>query len=266
MKKQYLFIYLVFILIHFFNHAEVRDYPLDQAQASRLLELLDTLKKGHNVIYTKYGDGEYNCMIGLNGYNCDQDNYHNWLGESLKKSLISLSKKANTYIGKWWHSNVYDYCNKIAQQHSIAIPWAWYHLVMNDDDFYKFEYMHQFVNFVVHTKRKKILVCNQMNKRLAEFFKAHIYIEIPPRNWSYEYDKWKNAVEKHVVKDAIILISAGMCSKVLIDDISNAYDATFIDLGSSFDLLGRKVNTRGWRHTYEMEINYYKDLIPPHWR
>lgn len=245
--------------------AEIRDYPYDPVQMARLLEVIDKLEKGQNLIYTKYGDGEYNCMIGLSGHNIDHDSYHSWLGQALKNALVSLSKKPNTYIGKWWHSSVYDFCDQYTSQYGVTVPWAWYHLVMNDDDFYKFDYMYKFVQFIVNTKRKKILVCNYMNNRLKQFFRADVHVEIPPQNWSFEYDKWKNIVEQHMVKDAIVLISAGMCSKVLIDDITNNHDATFIDLGSSFDLLGRMANTRGWRHTYQDEWRYYRDFIPSTW-
>ena len=44
----------------------------------------------------------------------------------------------------------------------------------------------------------------------------------------------KRRLERHVEPEAIILIAGGMCSKVLIDEITNDYDVTFIDLGCSF--------------------------------
>lgn len=56
-----------------------------------------------------------------------------------------------------------------------------------------------------------------------------------------------------------------MCSKVLINDITDRYDLTFIDLGSAFDFLGGKVKTRPFKHSYEDYVNYYKDLLPPAW-
>ncbi len=61
------------------------------------------------------------------------------------------------------------------------------------------------------------------------------------------------------------MIAGGMCSKVLIDDITNQFDLTFIDLGSGFDLLGSKIKSRPWKHSYEDELTYYKDFIPHGW-
>ncbi|MCX5921934.1 MAG: hypothetical protein NTX86_01240 [Candidatus Dependentiae bacterium] len=237
----------------------------DPMNSSYLLNALAQLEQGQNIIFTKYGDGEYNCMIGIKGENCDFDKYHAWLGAALKKALISLSKKNNTYIGRWWHPSVPNFCNKLAAQHNTTIPWAWYHLFMNDDEFLQFDYMYKFVRFIVKTDRKKILLCNGSNSRLKDFFKADVYIELPSQNWSFQYNQWKNTLEPHLEQNAIVLIGGGLCSKVLIDDITNNYNLTCIDIGSSFDLLGRKKNTRGWKHTYEDEIRYYKDFIPSSW-
>ena len=228
---------------------------------SYLLEILNKLNNGQNIIFTKYGDGEYLCMKGEVGSNVDADSYHPWLGQMLKKVLISLSQKSNAYIGKWWHAEVYEFCDQLAWENNITIPWVWYHLFMNDDEALKFDYMRTFVDFIVKTKRKKILICNSMNKKLRDFFKADIYIEIPPRNWSFAYNEWKDKVEKELEKDAIVLISGGLCSKVLIDDITNKCELTCIDLGSSFDLLARQQHTRGWRHSYEEEVKYYQDFL-----
>ena len=106
---------------------------------------------------------------------------------------------------------------------------------------------------------------NAENRRLKAFFRADVFIEIPANNWSFEYEKWLKLVEQHVEENAILLIAGGMCSKVLIDDITNKFDLTFIDLGSSFDLLAGKRNSRGWQHTYQDEVNYYKNLLPSNW-
>ena len=256
--------YTLFLAIAIFNTSVSNN--LDPMNPSFLLELIRKMESGENVTFTKYGDGEYLCMRGDTDYNIDHDSYHPWLANALKNALISLCNKKNTYIGLWWTPNERNFCDEIVKKNDATIPWAWYHMVMNDDEFYKYDYMHKFVGFLVKTTRKKILICNSMNNRLKSFFKANVYIEIPAKNWSFEYDKWRTTIMPHIEKDAIVLISGGMCSKVLINDITNNYDVTCIDLGSSFDILGRKINTRGWKHTLQMELNYYKEYIPSDWK
>lgn len=238
--------------------------PMDP---SYLLTVISKLESGENVVFIKFGDGEYICMAGLyeNKCNCDGDSYHPWLNQALTHAFVELCKKPNVYLGKWWTPEIVEFFNSIAQKNGVTIPWTWYHLVLNDDHFFEHDYMQKFVKFVVNTNRKKILICNQSNARLKDFFKADVLIEIPPRSWSYEYDKWKSIVEQHVEDNAMILIMAGMCSKVLINDLTDKYKLTCIDLGSSFDLLGSKRASRDHRHSYEQEVAYYKDFLPENW-
>jgi hypothetical protein len=125
--------------------------------------------------------------------------------------------------------------------------------------------MYKFVKFIVNTHKKKILICNQRNSRLKDFFRADILINIPDRNWSYYYSTYKDIVKKHAENNCVILIAGGMCSKVLVNDITDEFDLTFIDIGSGFDLLGSKIKSRPWKHSYEDELEYYKDFIPKNW-
>lgn len=267
-----------------------------------MVEILDKLRRGENIIFTKYGDGEYLCMSEQPGANIDGDDRHPRLGKALRNALLSLSQKPNAYIGRWHPDNRFDPnvllnfsrkpktyidgfdeiddlcisdqltyrhvgkgCDAFAQKYNITIPWVNYHLFMNDDDFNKHHYLHAFVEFVQSTHRKKIIVMNGINRRLLYFFKADIFIEIPAKNWSYQYEHWKTLILSHIEKDCILLVGGGTCSKVLIDDVTNMYHCTCIDLGSSFDMLASRKNTRGWRHTYADEVRYYVDLLPANW-
>ena len=236
-----------------------------------LSEIIRRLDSGQNIIFTKFGDGEYNCMRGSAGQNADNDRYHSWLGNSLKKALVNLSRKQNVFLGKWHTPDVYEYCNDIASENGVEIPWVHYHLIMNFDccplagSFLWHSHMHDLVRVVQNSHRKKIMVCNKRNERLVRLFKADGYVKIPERNWSFQYDRWRRELERHIEPDCIILIAAGLCSKVLISDIVEKNDVTFLDLGSSFDLLASKINSRGWRHAYEDEVEYYKDVLPEDW-
>jgi hypothetical protein len=262
----YLLIFVFNILV-FFHPLIGLETRLDPSKESYLENLIEKLESNENVIFTKFGDGEYNCMTGDSGANCDGDKYHQWLGASLKNSLIELSKKHNAYIGRWHTENVWRYCDQLAQKHSIEIPWTNYHLIFNTTSTFKHDYMYRLVKFIVNSNKKKVLICNGRNSRLKAFFKADVLITIPSSSWSFEYSHYKNIVEKEAQKDCIILIAGGLCSKVLINDITHLYDLTFIDIGSGFDMLGGQHPTRTYQeeYTYQDIINYYKELIPADW-
>jgi hypothetical protein len=233
--------------------------------SSFLLTIINKLEQGENVIFTKFGDGEYNCIVNNSGTNCDGDSYHPWLAARLKASFLNLLTKKNTYLGRWGTECLNSFFEKLASEKNLDIPWCSYHLVMNDDDYFRHDYMYKFVEFIINTKRKKIIVGNAQNAKLKDLFRADIYVTIPAQSWSYEYDKWLKIVESEVEENAIILISGGLCSKVLIDEITDRHKVTSIDLGSSFDLLVRKKKSRAWVHSYEDDFNYYKKLLPKNW-
>lgn len=238
----------------------------DPMRTSFLKEVVNAIDRGENVIFAKFGDGEYECITRNGGNNCDGDTYHAWLAQALKEAFISLAKKPNTFLAKWlWDQRVPDFFNGLAKDNGITVPWAHYHLIMNDDAFFDYNYMYKFAECIINSKKKKILLCNSMNKRLKDFFRVDAYIELPAQNWSFDYEFWKQQLQQQVEEGAIILVAGGLCSKVLIDDITNEYKVTFIDLGSSFDYLAGKRNSRNRRHSYEDEVRYYKKLLPSNW-
>jgi len=261
--RNVLLLFFVLCFISPLMHGYHNSWHPDETEY--LLALVEKLEAGENIIFTKFGDGEYNCMVGAPGHQCDGDYYHAWLGLALKKSLIGLSKKPNVYIGRWHGPDVPQYCDALAKICAVTIPWTSYHLVLNNNIALQHDYMYKLVKFIVNSPKKKILICNQRNSRLKDFFRADVLITIPPTNWSFHYNTYKEAVEKHAANNCIILIAGGMCSKVLINDITDKFDLTFIDVGSGFDLLGGKLNSRMWPHTYEDELEYYKDFIPENW-
>ncbi len=230
-----------------------------------LLDIVELLKKDQPVIFTKFGDGEYNCMRGISGHNCDGDNYNPWMGKMLKESLLNLSKKPNTYIGIWHTQEVITYYEGLARSVGVTIPWVAYHLIYNDDHFFENDYLYRFVSQIIQSKKKKILICNKKNERLKNFFNADVFIPVPEKNWSYSYSEFKKVLFDHVEEDAIILIAAGMCSKILIADVTDSFKVSCFDIGSGFDLLASKQKSRPWKHNYQDEYNYYKNLLPMGW-
>jgi hypothetical protein len=91
-------------------------------------------------------------------------------------------------------------------------------------------------------------------------------VEIPARNWSLYYQEFKKQIEAHIEENCIVLTACGLCSPVLINDLTNQQNITCLDIGSAFDLIGGKRNSRGWPHKYRHEMRYYKPLLPKGWR
>lgn len=240
-------------------------------------DLTHNIKSNVNFNFTKFGDGEYLCMKNkLFGKNCDGDKYHRWLGKSLKRSFINLCKKESSYIGKWHTSEVSDYLSSLVLNEPDVknINWVDYHFVMNaspienTSDFNSFNNtkLLDFVKTIQATKRKKIIFSNIDNIKLKELFNADIFIETTKNNWSFDYQKYFNTVEKEITENCILITAAGLCSKVLISDIQEKHKVTCIDIGSGFDLIATGRHSRPWKHSYEDELNYYKSILPKNWK
>jgi len=233
------------------------------------------LASGQNFSFTKFGDGEVRCMRNwLYGENIDGDKYNYWLSKSLKKAFINLAGRPNVYIGRWHVPALVEYLFKFAKKNGIkTINWVNYHFVMNaspikgttDFDSFSNDGLLNFVTTIKNSHRKKIFFSNGDNSELKEFFSADIFIETKKNNWSYEYDKYYKQVKEECKDGAILIIAAGMCSKVLISDLLNEFAMTCVDIGSGFDLIATGKYSRPWSHSYEDEMKYYKSILPVDW-
>lgn len=247
-----------------------------------LNDMVNKIKNNERVIFTKFGDGEYNCMNNHDGCNCDGDKYSEKMGKELIESFIILcdlynSKNENIYIGRWhsciekiigyYGSIYYDYLlnnNKTIKD----IPFVDYHFCYNYHPFvFKENNLYDFVKIIRESNKFKILITNNNNEKLNIVFNTNFFLKIQNNCWYEKYENVYNYVDKilSLHEDAIILIAGGLASKILIKDLSLKYNkASFIDIGSGFDLLATKKLSRcsEIQHTYNDEFEYYKDLLP----
>lgn len=240
-----------------------------------LYDLAAMIEDGRNFAFTKFGDGEVTCMRRwFYGQNCDGDKYNLWLSRSLERAFVELAKREAAFIGKWHNHELVDYLVKLASKHGVdRINWVNYHFILNaspvagvtDFDSFANDKMLRFVETIQRSNRKKIIFSNEDNAKLKDLFRADIFIETTKTNWSFKYAEYFEKTKKECADGAILIIAAGMCSKVMIADLLKIYDMTCIDIGSGFDLLASGKNSRSWSHTYQDELDYYKDILPTNW-
>lgn len=236
------------------------------------------------VLFTKFGDGEYQCMDYYPGENCDGDRYSKELGDALRKAFIDLcemSAQASSrtiLLGKWHTPKEVQFmCNlyyrwQIEAARSPAtltqIPFVNYHLIYSDEQFDTNNHLYKFVQAVQDTSRPKVLVSNASLKRIAGLFHTNTWVEIPPACWFSQYDTILAQVTQLLTQspDTMLLIAGGLASKVLIAQLAPLFPkASFLDIGSGFDLLGKGYPSRSQKTTYPRMIAYYKNLLPPDW-
>lgn len=231
---------------------------------SRITQYLtECIESNKPVNFCKFGDGEYLCMGQNKQYhsNCDGDMFFPELGNKLVEAFIYLCSHKNTFIGKWHSDEITLFLEKLVPFDSI--PYASYHTLINDEEFNKNSHLFDFVKAVQRNNRKKIIISNNKNKVLLDIFSGNVYIGIPEKCWFSDYDSIKSQIMTEIEDNCIIIAAAGLCSKWLACEILRTNDTvSYLDIGSGFDYLCGK-NSRGWKHSREDELNYYKDLLPP---
>lgn len=254
--------------------------------------IIDKLKNGETFIFAKVGDGEYYAMtlININGHNCDNDVYTYENGIELRKALCELADRSsneNIYFAQWptdevkrfYHGLYYDYLVDNNKKEKY-IPWVDYHFVYPDQNFgdeNRRKLLYNLVETIQNTSQFKIVITNIKNKKHQLIFKSNAFIEVPESSWYAQglYNNVKNSLieilEENKDKKALLLTSVGLCSKILINDITKLYpNLSVIDIGSAFDILSRKYPTRSWGeglegfpNCYKNQLECFKELLPP---
>ncbi len=226
-----------------------------------LTTLCNKINNRDNFVLVKFGDGEFRNMISTNEeeYNCDGNNYYPELGTDLIKAYIYFlstdTTTTTTYINRW-HSHVYTIQQLLDSIYGKNAKFVYYDLIVHklpfDNDIVFF------FKLIKNSKREKIYISNRDNiKHICPVLKIDAAIEIPSVN-SYKYKNEIFASVKEFMttkKDAIVLVSGGMFSKILIADcMNNNPQNTYIDLGSTFDGIYRASRDFNTTEQYKTEL------------
>lgn len=225
------------------------------------------------VCFVKWGDGEYCCVIGVQGTNCDGDKFIPELGEAMRIAFLKLTQAPNTFFGRWHLGpndiRVANYFNALWETTTSRpisdIPWVNYHCLLRDAERGRKPDMLNFVKAIQSNPRKKIYVCNTKNARLCELFGAE-HVEVPMNSWFIYYEKIMEEIKSKITPDCIVLFSAGLCTKVAVSSLVESNPGiTCLDLGSSFDCLARGTPSRAYQGSFNEEVAYYASVLDADW-
>lgn len=189
--------------------------------------LVDNLKQGQNFSWSRWGDGEFSCIHQNSFQNCDRHQYFPDLGEELKRILES---KPKYFLGlQRIAKEQYTYSELIKMNEWI------------DNEMLHRASINGYISLFFESLkyRRVILVGNRHLVNLKKFNFEHV--EIPLINCWLSYEYIKERIKPSL--DCVILYSAGMMSKVLIDNFYSDL-ITQIDTGSVLDpYVGRLIRS-----------------------
>ena len=171
--------------------------------------------------FSRWGDGEWNCLLGVNGMNCDKHNYYTDLGNRLERILASSPKY---YIG----------LQNLAQRQRpeiIDLYTKGHNLNWSASDiFHNASIKGRLVHFFNVLRNRRVIL---VGGKHLKGFRDWEFIEIPQVNCWLSYEDTLAQLKETITDDCIVLFCASMMSNVLIDDLDGR--CTLIDTGSVFD-------------------------------
>jgi mannosyltransferase OCH1-like enzyme/glycosyltransferase involved in cell wall biosynthesis len=195
---------------------EMGRYPKD------LAELQAKVESGEQFSYTKFGDGEQQCMEGVEGSTVDGQPYSFALNSALRSAYSYLLSSPSAYVAFW---------------RDPAAPNDGGLLLHNTGPGKDLAPLHDFYKAIRESSRHKAFVGPGRLSRAASMLGAD-FVEVPEKDAFAEADSIWDRLKGTVAYGGIVLLSCGPLAKVLAARIMRDNPSvTCIDTGSSFDPL-----------------------------
>lgn len=196
------------------------------------------LRKNNPITYVRYGDGEFNAILGKSGENCDHHAYFPIMGDELARTLIE-SRKGNYLYGIGPKVRSMEEGAEVAtwiEQWAPNVNWN------SSEAFLHASLEGRFLPLMQELRNRKVLwlAPQHMTKFLLQS-KKWLHWLAPQQNAWLEKDQLRQAlvwlVQQH--KDIeLVLFCAGMVSKIMIWELFPHWGAKMHlwDMGSVFDM------------------------------
>lgn len=211
----------------------------------------DSINNDQNITFIKAGDGEFLCMTGTKGQNCDDHPYSEELGHELHQAYDYFKDQNDTLVSQFPY--IEPFLPGEPNQEIFESL-----LFMDHNNTPEFVEMWRTIR---KTKRKKHFIGNRI-VAMAIFDKLNIdsIIEVPEKN-AYASGLPLDQIMKLIKENDIVLISAGFVGKVMAHIIHKAFEGkiTILDTGSAFDPLVK--NTRSGQMSKEKVNEVFQRIM-----
>ncbi len=202
-------------------------------------KMADKITNGEHFAFSRYGDGEFDAMVGTIGVdclaaNCDGHEYFPEMGRQLGAVLINWKNlgKPNYYIGIHWSDRIgqktLNWLNK--NSFPAGLKFA------NNSEFHNTLVTGEIEIFYKALEGKRVILVAP--KRLKQQTKIEIegFIEVAETNSWLDREKVKEGLLKAGLTDTIVLFCVGLPAALFIDDIAQkGFNCTLLDFGSTLD-------------------------------
>lgn len=199
-------------------------------------QFLETIRDEKPLAFSRFGDGEWNCILSPNDAkgNCDGHKYFQSLSYKLRETIRLYHPTNNYYLGmqnfaiQRMGDRIQAYLQSI-NQHSIE----W----IDADVFHRASIKSRFKEFIDLVRTQNTIIVGPSYLRKLDCY-SH-FVEVPEKDCWLEKDRILTNVKEIMLTEQgkfVVLFSASMASNVMINDMV-FFDQrqTYLDMGSVFD-------------------------------
>jgi hypothetical protein len=184
-------------------------------------EHIDKIVNKEMYSFSRWGDGEWLCLLGAKGMNCDKHQYFPELREALRRVLESSPKYI---LGLQNHA-------KKSMGNAIDDTTSLFNLEWVASDIFHNASINGELPLLIDALKGRNVVL--VGAKHLKGFNGWEFIEVPSVDCWLNYEETLKELEQTITKDDVVLFCASMMSNVLIDKLNGK--ATLIDVGSVFD-------------------------------
>lgn len=195
-----------------------------------LARLVDDLQAGKPFAFVRYGDGEFNALLGREGETCDGQPYSHALGMDLLRTLAcsrdyiyALGPRAAQGLGL----NVEEFMRR----RGLHIEWHDSEVLIDAS------VRGELWPFVEALRQRKVLTVGPGHLRHNPAYAPVAFVETPAKDAYKALARLYHEILREAYQADVICFSAGPAAKILIYDLFPHLGQThsLIDVGSVFD-------------------------------
>lgn len=216
-------------------------------------------------IQANYGDGEWSCILGIQGENCNGEHYIRPLQLELIKTL---QEPIEGFF--WYGSNPGSKLQKAVTQwltrnNTLQRSWVYKEIISGAN------VKGNLKGFIKAVRKRPSILIGPKHLRHVDVHKIWNFraqVNVPSQDAFLAIDRTYKDVQDTIAScdPDLMLVCSGMASKPLIYRLAKQYPyCTIIDMGATLDPYAGVYSRSGYRKEEFQKTNYYKnikDIIP----
>ena len=194
-------------------------------------DIVNKLRNNEPFSFSRFGDGEFNAMLGKRGANCDGHHYFPDMGRALVDVLDSQREDQTYYLGM---QNLAKRLNgelPAFQEMTEGIDWC------NADVIHYQNIKHNNLDDLLDAlKGRSVTLVGGLHLMPLADENGWRFIDIPAKDCWNQFDHTEERITNMNWRtDEVVLYCASMMANVLVDSFIEFRYYTQIDIGSAFD-------------------------------